>query len=299
MKPSRILYPVELTADTHHGLATAGGLARRFDAELLLAHAIDFPYPYLNQISVSFDLEAYYRETEKAFGDRLEALAATVAPGVRTRALLLRGDPAGAIVQAIEDEDADLVVMPTHARTGFVRLLVGSVTEKVVRLSPAPVLIVPPSEERTGELAPRKILVPTDFSDRSDRALEPALELAASFDADVLMLHVVTIGEADPANPDWGFPAIPEQHVEEAVKAAREQLESRTGGVASGVRVATRLVRGFDAAEEIVRVAQEEDADLVVMATHGHTGLMRVLLGSTTAKVIRHLQRPLLTIKTS
>jgi nucleotide-binding universal stress UspA family protein len=111
------------------------------------------------------------------------------------------------------------------------------------------------------------------------------------------MLHVVTIGEADPANPDWGFPAIPEEHVDAAVKVAEKQLQSRAADTPDRVEVGSMLVRGFDAAEEIVRVAAEEEADLVVMSTHGHTGLMHVLLGSTAGKVIRHIDRPVLTVR--
>lgn len=297
MQIRTILYPVEFTTDVHQGFEAAAGIARRFGAELILAHSVDFPYPYMNQIALDFDIDAYYAELEESLGKRLDELAARSGEDVRTRTLLLRGDPASQIVDAVEDEQIDLVVMPTHGRTGFQRLLVGSVTEKVVRLSPAPVLTIPPTDDGYGELQPKKILVPTDFSDRSDEALGPAIEIAEAYDADVLMLHVVTIGEADPANPDWGFPAIPQEHVDAAVKVAEQELGTRAAHTPDKVEVGSMLVRGFDASEEIVRVANEEDADLVVMATHGHTGLMHVLLGSTTGKVVRHLDRPVLTVR--
>lgn len=297
MKIQRVLYPVEFSTDTHAALGAAADLARAYEAELVLAHALAFPYPYLDEMALGIDLDAYYRNMEEVAERRLAALAKQAGDGVRVTTSILRGDAAGAILEAVESEKIDLVVMPTHGRTGFQRLLIGSVTETVVRLCNAPVLTIPPSDRHAGPLKVDHILVPTDFSDRSDRALSPALDLAEKLSADVLMLHVVTIGDADPANPDWGFPAIPEEHVHAALRVAEEALEKRTGEAGGRVRVATKLVRGFDAAEEIVRVADEESADLVVMATHGYTGLMHVLLGSTAGKVVRHLDRPVLTIR--
>lgn len=296
MELRRILYPVEFTTDVHHGLDAAAALARKFDGELILAHAISFPYPYMSQVALDFDIDAYYREMEEVLKERLEKLLGGMADELSTRSMLMHGDPASAIVDAVDEHDVDLVVMPTHGRSGFQRLLVGSVTEKVVRLSPAPVLTIPPVEEER-EFHIERILVPTDFSDRSDKALGPAISVARAYDADILMLHVVTIGEADPANPDWGFPAVPEEHIGAAVKVAEEQLDSRIQETPDKVEVGSKLVRGFDAAEEIVRVAAEEDIDLVVMSTHGHTGLMHVLLGSTAGKVIRHTDRPILTVR--
>jgi nucleotide-binding universal stress UspA family protein len=294
---SRILYPVDLSTPVHHGLAPAGELARRTGAELLLAHAIDFPYPYMSQVSVTFDVERYYGEMEAAVQSRLDEAAAQVPDGVPTRTIILRGNPARRIVELATDESVDVIVMPTHARRGFERLLVGSVTEKVSRLSEVPVLTIPPTDEPATGLEVGKILFPTDFSAPADSALDEALDIAEEFGADLLMLHVVTIGDGDPANPDWAFPAIPPEHVEQVERVAADELESRGHRTPDRVSVTTRLVRGFDPATEVARVAGEEDADVIVMATHGHTGLMHALLGSTTGKVIRLSPCPVWTVR--
>jgi len=297
MQMKRILYPVELSTPVHHGLAAAAELARRSGAELLLANAIDFPYPYMSQVSVSFDIERYYGEMEEAVQTRLREAAAQAGDGISTRTLILRGNPARRIVELAEDEQVDLIVMPTHARKGFERLLVGSVTEKVSRLSKVPVLTIPPTDEVMTELAIGKVLFTTDFSDPADSALDDAIRIAAEFGADLLMIHVVTIGDQDPANPDWAFPVIPAQHIDDVERAAVGELESREKGTPERVAVATRVVRGFDPAVEIARVASQEQADLIVMATHGHTGLMHALLGSTTGKVIRLADCPVWTVR--
>lgn len=298
MRIRRILCPVDFTTATHWGLVPAVTIAERRDAELIFAHAIDFPYPYMNQVGLSFDMDRYYQETEAAAEERLAELVEAEAGDVEARTLVLRGTPATAVADAVEDHDVDLVVMPTHGRTGFERMLVGSVTEKVVRLCPCPVLTVTPRDERRGGFEPRHILFPTDFSDRSDAALEHALSMARTFGASVLMLHVVTLGDEDPANPDWGFPSIPAEHLESVVEVAEEALaDRRTAAEEDRVEVATRLVRGFDPAVEIDRIAHEEGCDLVVMATHGYTGLAYALLGSTAAKVVRHFDGAVLTVR--
>ena len=297
MKMKRILYPVELSTPVHHGLPAAAELARRSGAELLLANAIDFPYPYMSQVSVSFDIERYYGEMEEAVERRLREAAEQTGEDVSTRTIILRGNPARRIVELADDEPVDLIVMPTHARKGFERLLVGSVTEKVSRLSKVPVLTIPPTDEPSTGLEINRVLFPTDFSDPADSALDDALAVASEFGADLMMVHVITIGDQDPGNPDWAFPVIPTEHLDQIERAATGELESRERGTPDRVSVTTRVVRGFDPSVEIARVAAEEQADLIVMATHGHTGLMHALLGSTTGKVIRLADCPVWTVR--
>lgn len=296
MNIARILYPVDLSISEPHGLAEAASLARRFDAELLMAHVIDFPYPYMSQLPVSFDVEGYYRDVEEASRRRLQQYAERYGPGTHISLLIERGNPATRIVQLADEKDVSLVAMPTHGRRGLDRVLLGSVTETVSRLCERPVLTLPPGTA-TGPLDFRRILVPTDFSERSDRALKPAMSLAKSFGASVLLLHVVTIGDEDPQSLDWGFPSIPPDSYQAIESAAAGWLRERGATAPARVAVTQRMVRGFHAADEILRVSSEEGIDLVVMATHGHTGLMHALLGSTAGKVLRMSKCPVLTIR--
>jgi len=297
MELDRVLYPIDLSQTPHHGLQTAAEIARRSGAELVLAHVIDFPYPYLAPGSVAFDVESYYEEAQELAEQRLAAIRHDLGESVRVRSLIARGNAALGIVDLAAAEQIDLVVMPTHARKGLDRLLVGSVTEKVVRLCGCPVLTIAPGTEAAAPATVRKILFPTDFSDPSDQALGTAVSVAELFDAEILMLHVVTVSDEDPSNPEWSFPSIPREHVEAVENVARGELEQRGEQTPDAVRVDTRLARGFDAASVIDRVAKEEAVDLIVMATHGHTGLVHALLGSTAGKVIRRAPCPVLTVR--
>jgi nucleotide-binding universal stress UspA family protein len=139
----------------------------------------------------------------------------------------------------------------------------------------------------------RKILVPTDFTETSDKALDFAIELAQKFDAAVLVMHSFEI-------PVMGFPdgAL----VATADIAARIQEAGRTGldtavnaRTSRGVSV-TSVLREGNAAEEIRAVAEESKCDLIVIGTHGRRGIARALLGSTAENVIRTVKLPVLTI---
>lgn len=147
--------------------------------------------------------------------------------------------------------------------------------------------------DHLGMLAIRKILVPTDFTDTSDKALDFAIELAQKFNASITVMHAYEI-------PVIGFPDG--SLVATAEIASRIQDAGRTGLDAAvsirssrGVPLETVLREG-NPAEEIRAVAEEMSADVIVIGTHGRRGLARALLGSVAENVIRTVTRPVLTI---
>ena len=299
INPRRIISPVDFSDTTDAGLAPAISLATEFGSELVLLHVLNFPYPQMDGGTPAFDLERYYVEMEQGAEAGLLALVdEQTRQYASTRARVERGVPHREIVRVADDEGADLIVMPTHGRTGMQHMIFGSTAEKVVRLAPCPVLTVCPKEP-PHPLTPERILLATDFSDTADQALKEALALACRYRAALTLLHVVTLWDSDPANPAWRFPAVPAEYRESVVDVAQEQLEGRRARCQEeSLELDTLLVRGFDPAAEIVRVAVEDlDADLIVMGTHGHTGLAHALLGSIAEKVVRSSPRPVLTIR--
>jgi nucleotide-binding universal stress UspA family protein len=139
----------------------------------------------------------------------------------------------------------------------------------------------------------RKILVPTDFTETSDKALDFAIELAQKFDASIAVMHAYEI-------PVIGFPdgalvatADIAARIQEAGKTGLENALSTRG--TRGVNM-TSVLREGNAAEEIRAVAEETKVDLIVIGTHGRRGIARALLGSTAENVIRTVKTPVLTI---
>lgn len=294
----RILCPVDFSDATPHGVRPAVSLATEYGAELYLLHVLDFPHPHLDALGPSFDVMPYYEEMEVEAGRRLAELVDEEARQFADlNATVRRGTPFMEIIDFAKDEDIDLIVIPTQGRTGVDRFLFGSVTEKVLRMAPCPVLTIPPREGEPEAFTIDKVLHPTDFSDYSDHALPYAVSFAKRYDAGLLMVHVVTVWDYDPANPEWRFPPLEPEHQRLVEENAQQTLEEHGGKIESDVHVEERLVKGFDPPMEICRVAEEEDVDVIVMATHGRTGLRHALLGSTAEKVARHSERPVFTVK--
>lgn len=193
------------------------------------------------------------------------------------------------ILEYAEEHAADVIVMGTHGRRGVQHALLGSVAEKVVRKASCPVLTVPPAAG-TGHV--ERILAPIDFSEYGTVALAHAGALARTFGARLDVLHVVQevlIPSAYGLEPT-GFIGP------EVVERSQEAL-GRFTAQALGTEVDWEAhVRMGYAASDIVRFAEEQAADLIVMATHGWTGLKHFLLGSVTEKVVRHAPCPVFRI---
>ncbi len=146
----------------------------------------------------------------------------------------------------------------------------------------------------------RKILYPTDFSDPSCTGVRAAAELAAHFDAELIVLHVVSpIPIAQPP-----FPGVPGGNIafdvplyqNELIESSRKRLDELVARrVPQGVRVRKEVTTG-DHAYEILRTAEEEKADLIVIPTRGRSGWRRFMFGSVAEKVIKHASLPVLTI---
>jgi len=139
----------------------------------------------------------------------------------------------------------------------------------------------------------KKILYPTDFSDPSYEALKAANEFALLFSAELCVVHVVSPVVTAPGDPSGSDFLI----LEEMDKAARESLKEMVKkGIPKGLLVRQIVVLG-EAAEEIIRISEEERVDLIVIATHGQTGWRHFVFGSVAEKVVRLAPCPVLTIR--
>lgn len=142
----------------------------------------------------------------------------------------------------------------------------------------------------------QKILFPTDFSQPANRALDQAIVLAHRFDAELIMVHVEVPYSSDPNNPRKEFPKL-EELFQFIRNQAAERLEHPDIPVMSGdIMIREKVLRGISAAQEILAYADEERVDLIVMGTHGRSGIGHFLLGSTAEKVVHGSQVPVLTI---
>lgn len=210
--------------------------------------------------------------------------------GVDHHTDVVQGNPAPTIVTYADRYDYDLIVLPTHGREGISRYLLGSVTEKVVRLSSVPVLTARMHADEKLEFPYERILIPTDGSDAAVAAAEHAISLAESLDATVHVLSVVEdsftglhIGSGDT-----------EDRSTQAATAAVTDLVSRAEE--RGVPNTVRHIKEGSPSEQILELIDTEDIHAVVMGTTGRRGSDRILLGSVAEKTVRFAPVPVITI---
>ena len=293
----QIICPVDLSESSVRAFAHAVALARWYDAQLTVLHVV----PTFDPVQVRGDLtdplrvvtplprEQVVEEMRRSLDlPRLSPRARTVAEA---------GDPQATIIDQAISTRADLIVIGTHGRRGFKRLLLGSVTESILREAPCPVLTVPPHTPGAVSEAVTftRILCPVDFSPSALQALGFALDLARQADGLVTLLHVVEwLPEEEPrASAHFNVPEYRRYMVEDAQQRLRDLVaeESRTW-----VDIDDAVVFGR-AHREILRTAETKPADLIVMGAQGRGGVGLALFGSTTQQIVRGATCPVLTVR--
>jgi nucleotide-binding universal stress UspA family protein len=209
--------------------------------------------------------------------------------GVDHETDVVQGNPAETIVDYADTYDHDLIVMPTRGKEGISRYLGGSVSEKVVRLSPIPVLTTRMQADEEFTFPYERILVPTDGSEAATRAVRHGLSLADALDATVHALSAVE-------DTALGLDVRSTVAGEASERAAREAVEHVADLAGDhGVPVETHVDHGSPVA--VIRDAIDAtDAHAVVMGTTGRRGTDRILLGSVAEKTVRTAQVPVITV---
>jgi nucleotide-binding universal stress UspA family protein len=195
------------------------------------------------------------------------------------------GTPYETILNYVSENDIELTVMGSHGRGGLDRLLLGSVTERVVRTSDAPVMVVPPTRIDQETIVCDSILIPTDGSAAADTGVTHGLALAGQFEAAVHVLYVIRSGRGLPS------PSDPERtEAEDVVRSVVEKADQQ------GIEVQTHVQAGSPH-DSIRNFIPKHGIDLVTMGTHGRSGFKRYLLGSITEKVLRTSDAPVVTTR--
>lgn len=285
-----ILFPTDFSEKAQQTFALACSLARDCGARLVVLYVV-LPPMGREQLEIQRDPDHYYAGLWKMLHEMQ-------APNndVRVEHRLEEGHAPKRILEVAQEMDAGLIVLGTHGRTGLGRLLLGSVAEQIVRKAGCPVLTVriPSSAETTPECHSTwpvmTILHPSDFSACSKDALQLACSLAKDCGARLIVLHVTSV--PDKGNGSPGLPLVREEYLAK-VRQDLNKLQPPD----PQLFFETRVEEG-DPVTEILRVAEETRAGLIVMGTHGRTGLGHLLMGSVAEQVVRKGPCLVLTLKT-
>lgn len=320
MKVQHILVPTDFSERSIKAIQAAGNMVDFYGCTVDLMHTVPlmkYFHESMDPLGVPFSIEKHlYPHCIERAHEQLEMLAEKyIKKEYRGKILTnVERKASEAIVNQSKEENYDLIMMSAKGEHDTLHLM-GGTTEKVIRHSKVPVLSV---NEAISEKNIHTIMVPIDFSDSSYFSVIPAFELAKEFQAKIVLFNVI---ELYSAGSDM-VPYVPTSIDEDAIYDSlitrlieyldehdqynlgihrtgviyEDVLVSSENGHVTSVDLHTKVVKGISAHREITDFANEE-SDLVVMSTHGRTGLARVFIGSTAEQVSRHLQVPLLTVR--
>jgi len=283
----KILCPVDFFPGSNHAFEYALKLAKNYEGRVVALHIVEpvIPTVYEPAFSVPDLTNALEKESKRLMKD-LGAKAAKAGVPLETKIGL--GDIPTEIRRFVEKTKVDLVVVGTHGSRGFGRWLIGSVTEKLMRHCPAPLLVIG-GRRKAGAPPPEidSILLTTDFSEGTPDALKYAFSIAQESQAKIDLLHVVDdVALMEPAADIR----------EKLIEGVRKRLDGLVpNAVKSWCEPRTTVAMGVPY-QTILKTAKKDKVGLIVMNVHGKGMLDRMLVGSTAERVVRGAACPVLLI---
>lgn len=293
--PRHILVPVDFSAASQRSLHYAGALADCFGAAMTVLHVVEPPllpeWGYTHLVRRDDRLRALAESRLLTF-----ASERSVSTPHGLRRVVRCGEPELQIFAAARELACDLIVIATHGYSVLPHCLLGNTAEQVVRRAPCPVWTVrgPVAEDDCCPVIPplRHLLVATDFSEETRKTLCYGVALAREFNATLHVAHVVpTVLPADVSHLSI---LSQEPALKEAARREMERL--RTGEIPADIRVQTSILAG-NPFFEINKEAERVCAGLIIVSTHGYTGLRYMLLGCTAQRIVQYARVPVLVVR--
>lgn len=305
--PTKIILATDGSDDARQAVGPAVEITKSTDSELHVVHVEDVPV-----MAAAYAVPDVQRESAQAARELLDEQVEQVESAGASVAErhLLAGYPADAIIHLGEDIGAGLIITGSRGQGGIQRLLMGSVSETIVRYAHCPVLVV---RGRRVETFPTRILLATDGSEDSELAAQAAAELSNNTGSELHLVHASQLRAATPTPyPPGGGAVAGPLGAEEAALVERdiftEETESETRGQKvldqqarqveeAGGEVAGKHERVGPPSREIVDLSEEIEAELIVIGSRGLRGLKRMVMGSVSESVVRHAHCPVMVVR--
>lgn len=287
MRPQTLLVGTDFSEYANRAFSAAMNLAAQFNARIELLHVIETPVSFFEPYAVAFpstwldDMRQRHREL------LAEQIQLANRRGIEAQAHVLDGNPASIIAREAVALSADWVVIGSHGHGRLKQALLGSVAERIVRESQCNVLTV------QDEKPPEKLLVGTDLSRHSDYALTIAAELAHEFEATLELVHAIHVPVPFVTPYET---VIPETVIEAAFDGAEQDLRRLARELARDLEVQTAVL-AEPPHSALCDAAERDKADLIIVGSHGHSGLKHIMLGSVAERVLRNAPCSVLTVR--
>jgi len=296
----RILCPIDFSDCSRRALDHAIAIARWYKSAVTVLHV--FPTAEAAPVGlrpVVFEpILLSPAERDKLLADTKAFAAAESAPGISIQAAVREGHVAAEILEQVETTKTDLIVVGTHGRSGFQRLLLGSVAERILREARCPVMTVPRRLDAVpaGPVLYQRVLCPIDFSAASLDALKYATSLAHEAHGDLTILHVVAHELEYSGDIEYATGMTVGDFLKEREETIRKRLRDEVASASEFCKVDSSMTRGKPW-REVLRIAAERHSDLIVMGVQGRGAADLLLFGSTTQHVVREASCPVLTLR--
>ena len=292
----KILCATDFSDYSNLTVSYGAALAREFGSRLIICHVID-----LSSVAIygEFQLDPVGQQN-RIIDDANDQLAKlTGDQPVDWEPMITVGKPADEILRAVEEEKIDLVISATRGRTGLKRLILGSVTERLMLTLPCPLLVLRSPERKFVSPADhafrlKKILVGCDFSPDSDQAFNHALSLAQEFEAELHLANVIETPAQANLNKSESSSAAEIQ--EDYRNLIRQKLKDQVPEEARNWCTPQTAILEGQPYEELANYAESEEIDMIVMGIRGHSLMKTLFLGSTTDRVVRRSPCPVLSV---
>ena len=271
----RILVPTDFSKHAEYALKVAAQIAKKNNGEIFLVHMLELPTSGNDALSTSHDIPELMFFKNAAVNKLDTLMNADFLNDVKISRIIQFEMAFDGIVKNGKEHNVDLIVMGSHGASGFQEMFIGSNTEKVVRNSDVPVLVIKREEEKFNA---NKFVFASDFSDEAKHPFEKAFAFAQGFGAHLHLLNINT-----PNN----F---------KSTKVAQQNMKDFLVGIDTS-NISTHIYNDVNVEKGILHFAKSIDADLIGMSTHGRKGLSHFFNGSISEDLVNHAKRPIITFK--
>lgn len=282
----KILVGIDGSEESFNAFKSALSLAKKINASVSVLYVLPLGVEVSSALSLFTGMKDIFRKGAEKILKEAQSIAEE--EGIEVRLKFEEGEPYTKLVDILYAEESDLLVLGKSGKGGLARALIGSTASRAIGASPVDVLVIP----KNTTLKLKKMLVPVDGSLYSEEAAMRALELASHLKSEIILLSVVEIPfELYETATDIGKMV---EHLKTEAEEFIRKLKSKYKE--KGIEVKGYVVEGI-VEEKILEIAEKEEVDLIIMGSHGKTGLKRLLMGSVTEKVLTLGTKPVLVVK--
>ncbi len=295
----KLLIPLDGSPAAESALSFVDALERVVRVPIELVYAVDVSVLTTHVLNDKARFVDFLIDEAERSGRAYLRRVATALERFEVLCTVQQGKPADVIIERAAATAKTLILMATHGRSGIHRWLLGSVAEKVLRGTGAPLLLLRSAEgdRPSPGISIRSIIVPLDGSTLAESALTTATEIARGLDAEMVLMRAYELPAAAYCGKEDYLPNYDELKAEGKAAANGYLAEKAEAIRARGVKTVTKLVTDGLPADQIIACVGNFPDSLLAMSSHGRSGLQRWVLGSVTETVVRHTHHPVLVLR--